>query len=512
MIVISKQEKTTSTAPAQKLSKRNLWTFPLGTIGRDMGGSLFSNYLLTYVLFTKTLTEAQFAAMSIIMVVVQVFDALNDPIMGNVLEVTRTRIGKFKPWIIAGTLSSAVVFYISFSNTLQGWNYVVLFSILYFAYSITFTMNDIAYWGMIPSLASSAKDRNKLTSMTALCAGAGSFLTTLIVPPFTAGENVIGGNAITGYRILAILMCSLFIATPAITIFGVKEQPLPKTRSINKVGPRTVFNTLKKNDQLVWAAVLFLIHSVGNMLVTGGLSVSYLYFEFGYNGMYLTLFTVIGGAAGAIMTMFYSFFSSRFTRNQLVRFASFSAILGYAIMLAVGLFVPNSIGMAKFLMICVGNLFAFSGQITVYMIMVICIANTVEYNEWKTGSRDEGIIFSVRPFITKLSTSIVQLMVMVIYFVVGVRKVTNQISDLENQASAGLIDATEKAKQIGSILTGVSSGKTAALLLCMTVIPALFATTAYVIYKKKFKITEARYDELLAEIAQRKATEDEDVQ
>ena len=76
--------------------KKNLIMFPLGTIGRDMVYNLVTSYLLTYVLFTRALTAAQLAAISAIMVGARVFDALNDPIMGNIIERTRTRWGKLQ--------------------------------------------------------------------------------------------------------------------------------------------------------------------------------------------------------------------------------------------------------------------------------------------------------------------------------------------------------------------------------------------------------------------------------
>lgn len=119
---MSAQEKT-----AGGLSLRNLWAYPVGTVGRDMAGCMFTNYLLTYVLFTKTLTSVQFACISVIMVAARVFDAFNDPIMGNVVEATRTRWGKFKPWIAIGGVLSVIVFITSFSTTLQGWAYVAAF-------------------------------------------------------------------------------------------------------------------------------------------------------------------------------------------------------------------------------------------------------------------------------------------------------------------------------------------------------------------------------------------------
>ena len=125
--------------------KRNLWMFPLGTVGRDMIYSLFTNFLLTYVMFTRSLTAAQLSAITAIMVAARVFDALNDPVMGNIIERTRSRFGKFKPWLVAGILSTSVVVYAAFNTNLQGWSFIVFFGAIYFLYSLAYTMHDISY-------------------------------------------------------------------------------------------------------------------------------------------------------------------------------------------------------------------------------------------------------------------------------------------------------------------------------------------------------------------------------
>ncbi|MBR3263357.1 MAG: MFS transporter, partial [Lachnospiraceae bacterium] len=91
--------------------KKNLWMFPLGTVGRDMMYQLFTNFILTYILFTRQLTPAQLMTITIIMVAARVFDALNDPIMGNIIERTRTRWGKYKPWLLIGILCTSIVVY-----------------------------------------------------------------------------------------------------------------------------------------------------------------------------------------------------------------------------------------------------------------------------------------------------------------------------------------------------------------------------------------------------------------
>ncbi len=82
----------------RKRREKNLLFYPLGTVGRDMMYYLFNNCILTYILFTKQLTSEQLIAITVIMVAARVFDALNDPIMGNIIERTRSRWGKFKPF------------------------------------------------------------------------------------------------------------------------------------------------------------------------------------------------------------------------------------------------------------------------------------------------------------------------------------------------------------------------------------------------------------------------------
>ncbi|MBO5513652.1 MAG: MFS transporter, partial [Mogibacterium sp.] len=99
--------KTTGTITPEQ-AKRNMWCYPLGTFGRDMIYSLFTNFILVYVLFTRNLTAAQLMAITGIMIGARVFDALNDPLMGNIIERTRTRWGKYKPWLVIGALTTSV--------------------------------------------------------------------------------------------------------------------------------------------------------------------------------------------------------------------------------------------------------------------------------------------------------------------------------------------------------------------------------------------------------------------
>ena len=166
----------------QRIQKRNMIMYPLGTVGRDMVYCLVTNFLLTYILFTKGLTPAQLGAVTAIMVASRVFDALNDPVMGNIIENTRSRWGKFKPWLLAGILLTSVVVYMVFSTKLRGWAFIGLFAVFYFSFSIAYTMHDISYWGMVPALGSDAGARDLFTSRATLFAGIGGIIASILRP------------------------------------------------------------------------------------------------------------------------------------------------------------------------------------------------------------------------------------------------------------------------------------------------------------------------------------------
>ena len=226
-------KKNTFTVPApmaeaahRKAERRNLWTYPVGTVGRDMIYQLFTNYILTYTLFTRELTAAQLAAITGIMIAARIFDALNDPIMGNIIFV--------------------VAFI--FNTRLTGWSYIIAFGICYFLYSITYTMNDISYWGMAPSLGRDADSRNKFTSRATLFAGIGATLATVAIPALTAGSGAIGGNAQTAYGAISLAICIFAPLCLCITIFGVKEDLSYMAEERPKVSFRTIVKTIFGNS------------------------------------------------------------------------------------------------------------------------------------------------------------------------------------------------------------------------------------------------------------------------
>ena len=487
-----------------KIQKRNLIMFPLGTVGRDMVYNLVTSYLLTFVLFTRNLNAAQLSAITAIMVAARIFDALNDPVMGNIIERTRTRWGKFKPWLVIGILTTSLVVYATFNVKLQGWQFVWFFGAMYFLYSITYTMHDIAYWGMVPALSSDANTRNQLTSRATLFAGIGGVLAASLIPNFTAGDNALGGNAVTAYGLVALAIGIIAPIFLAFTVFGVKELRDYGDEPAPPVSFKKIIGTITGNDQLLWISLIFLLQQIGNGIVMSGVGQTYIYVEFGYKGIFFTAFQMLGMFVTAFLMIFYPAISRRMNRKKLMDILMIVGIVGYAIMLLPGLLMPGA-GMPKFILITLGYMLANFGQYGFYLIMMISIMNTVEYNELKHGTRDEGIVSSLRPFLTKLASALTVAIANVTYLTFHILEYTNGIAGFEQQANQGAITSEQKADAITNLLQGVHHGQSVGLLLVMTVLPCALMFASYVLYKRRYKLDEAEYDRICAELEERKA-------
>ena len=482
----------------QKRTRKNLWMFPLGTVGRDMIYTLFTNFILTYILFTRSLTAAQLSAVTAIMVAARVFDALNDPIMGNIIERTRSRWGKFKPWLAVGILLTSVVVYAAFNTNLQGWGFVIFFGVIYLMYSIAYTMHDISYWGMVAALGSDEDTRNRFTSRATLFAGVGATLASVVIPMLTTGDMALGGNTATAYGRVALAVCLLAPLFLCFTIFGVREHREEQSEKAPPVSFRKIVSTITGNDQLLWIALIFLIQQVGNGLTVAGIGSTYIYLGYGYRGGLYSVFTMVGMAATAFLMVFYPMISRHMPRKRLMNIMVCISAVGYALMLAAGLLLPG--GDAKFWLLTVGYMLSNFGQYCFYLIMMISIINTVEYNEYRFGRRDEAIIASLRPFLTKLASAIIAALTSASYLIFGVTSYTNQISALEQQSAQGLISEADKLSQIDAILVGVAPWQTRSLLLCMTLLPFALMLLSHLLYRKHYRLDEAEYKRICKEL------------
>ena len=151
----------------QKLKGKEKFAYGIGAVGKDMVYMLSASYVLYYY---QDIMGVSAVAMGVILFIARIFDAFNDPIMGIIVAKTKTRWGKFRPWLFIGTLTNAIVLYLMFAAppSLSGRGLVAYAAITYILWGVTYTMMDIPYWSMIPAFTESGKERENL-SATFLC-------------------------------------------------------------------------------------------------------------------------------------------------------------------------------------------------------------------------------------------------------------------------------------------------------------------------------------------------------
>ena len=154
-----------------KVSARTKHTYGWGCIGRDMCYTLVNSYFLLFLTDAIGLAAVALASIGVVIAVARIWDAINDPMMGTIVDNTRGRWGKFKPWILIGAISNAIVVILMFNHYVAEPSVqVAVYGILYFLWGMTYTMNDIAYWSMLPSLTVDITERSKVGTQTNIAA------------------------------------------------------------------------------------------------------------------------------------------------------------------------------------------------------------------------------------------------------------------------------------------------------------------------------------------------------
>ncbi len=207
---------------------RNRIGYGIGTIGRDMVAAMVSLYLMFYVTDVLRMSNETLASLTVIMVFMRIFDGINDPFMGTLVDSTQTRWGKFKPWIFGGAIVWAIFHVLMFVDTgLSGVPYLIVFTLLYLGWEISYTANDIAYWSMIPSLSRDQKEREKIGSVARIFANLGMFAFIVALIPVTNFLGKLTGSLQNGWLLLAVITAVLMLIFQFISLGTVKEEKIP---------------------------------------------------------------------------------------------------------------------------------------------------------------------------------------------------------------------------------------------------------------------------------------------
>ena len=499
--------------------KRSKWCYATACSGRDITYTLVAMFFMSYIQFTHLVNEAQFAVLTGIIIACRVWDAINDPMMGTLISNTKSKFGKYRPWILIGAVVNAVILALMFSVRVEvgdniatvGWWNVGILGALYLLWGMTFTMNDVAYWSLLPVLAEDKKDRDNLTTMVAVFASVGAFVAGGLVPVLAPG------NAVKAYRYIAISFAIVFVISQIIVFFFTHDnkndtftisrdeiESQSKEKSINL---KDMFKILFRNKQLLVMAIVVLFYTLSSVLLTS-FGTNFFYFKFGYDGDRIFIFTVIYAVGTLIAQSLYPLLARKLKRMTIVTWSTLATVIGFALFALFALIPMNST--ACFALLGVSSFIVFAGQGTFYMAMLVMLTNTIEYDEWKTGDRNEAITFSVRPFMVKLSGALEILTITVVLLACGLYQYTTQIGEIETQIAAGTITQEIAQSQIATILAQATPGQLAGLTLSMTLVPLVLMIVCYVILKRKYIIDEDMYDKMVKEINERKETKVEE--
>ena len=378
------------------ISKRTKWSYCVGATGRDAAYVLVSMFVLTYIQYTMKLTVAQFSVISAAMVVCMIWDAVNDLMMSTIIENAHLKGGKFRPFILAGALLNAGVIIAMFSIRPTGWGFVLFFCIIYLLWGMTYTVNDIAYWGMLPSLSSNPKERDTLVTLMGIFVCIGQFSVAGIVPV------VIAGNAVAAFRVTALIVACAFIAFQTLTFLGVTEQE--RTDSETKVTLKGMASILARNDQLISVGIAYILFCVGQQLLLL-LAVNFFYFAFGYStaGDLITLFTVMYGLGTLAAQFVYPVLSAKISRMRIITVCLICLVVCYLLFLGFGYVIPMNV-----VLLNIVGFVIFFCQGLFNLAVIVMVNNTIEYDEYRFGERHDSIISAIRSFASKLSGALNQ--------------------------------------------------------------------------------------------------------
>jgi len=469
----------------EKLDTRTKWSYCIGATGRDAAYALVSMYLILYVQYTMNLTSVQFAVISGVMIVCMVWDAINDLLMGIIIENTHFKMGKFKPWILIGSITNAVVIVCLFTIRPGGWGFVGFYSLFYLLWGMTYTMNDIAYWGVLPSLSSDSGTRDTLVTIMSIFVCIGQFSVAGVVPV------VIAGNAVAAYRVVAFVVALALIAFQLLTAFGIKEKD--RKEQADKLSLKDMYHIFARNDQLVAAGIASIFFNITcNILIIFG--VNFFYIEYGYSesGNLVFYFTVMYGLGMLISQASYAFLAKHFSREKILRVCFVALLLGYTCFMGFGYILPKNV----ILLNTIGFIiFFFQGLMN--LAIVVMINNTIEYDEARFHERHDSVISAVRSFSVKLAGGINQGLSALVLIVSGIYAKSQSISALEIEVNRGEISSDSALMEANKYIEEISATQGLVFRLGMVLIPVFALIISYAIIRKRYHIDEAEYEKLV---------------
>ncbi len=448
--------------------------YGVGAIGLDLSYGMFYSYLSYYLSSVLGLTEG---FLLILTPLARIWDGINDPMMGTIVDNTKTKMGKYRPWIIIGALSNAIVLSLLFTSFgMSGTKLYIYIAVMYVLWGMTNTMADIPYWSMVPSFTNDPKDRNLVATVARTFSGIGqgliSILTPLVLPILSEGMTTTDkGYSASGFSKWAIICGIALVFFAVICVLSTKERHVVYNEE--KFSFKQVFKVIAGNDQLVVFMIFAMISNAGWYL-TSGTAVYYFNDVLG-DPTAQSLFSTIGAVGSALGLFVIPILSKKFTNRAIYQISLSVAMVGYILMFIFGPVLRINIALD------LSYTIASIGIGSMFVAQTIFLADIVDYGEFKTGKRNESITFSMKGFLQKMAYTVQTIF---LFGGLGIMNYNEQI------LGGSVNEATKSA--IGII--------------CFAVPPALILISL-IIFRTKFKIYGKLRNEIHDYISEKRAEE-----
>ena len=383
--------------------------YACGTFGHDVFYAMLATYFMIFVtsnLFNSgnaSHDQYMIGIVTTIILVLRIAELFVDPFIGNIIDKTKTRWGRFKPWVIVGAFVAAITLAFLFTDfgglaLTNPTLYLILFAIVYFIMDIFYSAKDVAIWSMIPALSFDSHEREITATVARIGSVFGANLVTVIVMPvvlyFSVNQNGGAGDP-TGWFAFACIGGGIATLGAIILGIGTKEQDSALRENKTDTSAKDVFKVLTKNDQLLWTAIAYLVYGIGINIVNNFNLYYFIYVigdatKFSGLGVINTIIGLLAVAAFPVLT-------TKFSRRKLF----FASIAIMVVALVIYALSGTNVYMALF----GAGLFALP-QPLIFLVVLMTITDSVEYGQLKLGHRDEAVCLCVRPLVDKFAGAV----------------------------------------------------------------------------------------------------------
>ncbi|MBQ3903719.1 MAG: MFS transporter [Eubacterium sp.] len=441
----------------QKTTWREKIFYGVGAVGLDLSYGMFYSFLSYYLSSVLGLKEA---FLLLLTPIARIWDGINDPMMGTIVDNTRTKFGKYRPWILIGAAANAVVLFLLFTSFgMKGLPLYIYIAVMYILWGMTNTMADIPYWSMVPSFTSDPKDRNMVSTVARTFSGMGqgiiTIATPIILPMLSSGITTDKGYSASGFSRWAGILGICLVLFSLICVLSTKEKNVVYGEK-TKFSFKKIFTVLKSNDQLL-VFMLFAMLSNAGWYLTSGTAVYYFSDVLGQPKAQ-SLFQTIGAAGSVLGLLVIPVLSKWFSKKRIYQISLCTTIAGYILMYIFGPVLKITIALD------IAYILSSTGIASMFVSQTVFLADIVDYGEYKNGERNESITFSMKGFLQKMAYTIQT----VILF--GGLAMVNYNSQI-----------TSATKQINDVT------KTAIGIICFGA-PAVLVTLSLIVFTKKYKL------------------------